>query len=329
MKILVLGTLHTKEKDREMERDELKSVQYITENKSTHFEQLSMIGGKGVVSLEVDAGSKQAYLSTDEQIYHYSYDTGLRAIKQHNWSDIHEVTMCKNKVYVPNTGRDEVVVISQDTGKVQDIVDLSEYRTNSLTIGERREKQTDTFHIAQVYQCSDGQLFGLVHHCSGVQIKKMLPNRIVKNQGSGGMININTGKSYDLGLKAPHSAIEVEDEVVIFDSANFKARIYDKRWDEVKSFDTSGFGRGADLNERTGMLYAGMSKARKRYLKYMPVDTCGKNQIDVIDTDRFDIVRSIKVTNVEQISNVYSISSDELEVVSSMNNYLAYDKNKA
>ena len=101
----------------------------------------------------------------------------------------------------------------------------------------------DKFHANQIVRGLDGRLYVLVHHVDGKQIVKYVAQRLVKMQGNGGVIELETGRPVPLSLSGPHS-IEVvgPDEQWICDSRAGVLRVYDRDWREQCADPVRGLG---------------------------------------------------------------------------------------
>ncbi len=227
--------------------------------------------------------------------------------------DGHEITEIDGRLWFANTGRDEVVAIDAASATVVERVAVRSIRGEpgpaaaSLTAGAG--KTVDKFHANQVVRALDGKLYVLVHHVDGKQVVKYVAQRLVKMQGNGGVIEIESGSPVALSLSGPHSIQRVgEHEQWICDSRAGLLRIYDRDWRELAQVPCAGWGRGVDVSRHTGHVYVGISAIRKRYLQVIPSSQHSQNMVQAFDAERRTLLGETLVPNLETINNVYCVS---------------------
>lgn len=323
--LLVLGNLNTKAKDRTLTREELRPVQLIRADGVHHIESLQNIGDVGINGLTwTDEDPLVFYFSTGSNLNYLDLTSGeIREIGLNRLGDTHEIDVYDGLIWISNTDFDEIVAVNPARKEETKRISLDSFREDSSSLeaeGENepeRVKEESHFHCNQVFRNLDGDLCATVHHVSGRQVKRFYPNRVLKNQGDGGIINLEKGEKQELRLKCPHTVSVLEGEYWIFDSGNFKIKVYDDQWVLQDTIDTLGYGRGAAVGEG-GCLYAGISKARKRYLKFLPVEASEICRVQVFDTETLEAIGDIEIPAIEQVSNVYSISDEQAEALLSL-----------
>ena len=141
---------------------------------------------------------------------------------------------------------------------------------------------------------------------------KYVAQRLVKMQGNGGMIELETGRPVALSLSGPHSMEVVgPGEQWVCDSRAGVLRVYDRDWREQAQIACAGWGRGASVSRRsggTGIVYVGISSIRKRYLQVIPSSQHSQNMVQAFDVARRALVGESLVPNVETVNNVYVVS---------------------
>lgn len=151
----------------------------------------------------------------------------------------------------------------------------------------------------------DGELYTLVHHTSGRQLIT-LANKLIKRQGGGGVIGLQSGRRIQLGLKAPHSVRIVGDKYWVCDSGRRTISIYNNEWELQNRLPSNGWGRGADVSNETGFFYLGISATRKRYRDRERSSAVNMVQVFRIN-DGTPVGEIVVPRGVEQINNVYII----------------------
>ena len=313
--IMVIGSLNANPADREMTRGDLRSVQLIGPDKQflpiSYFQSW---GELGMSSMAVDPANRmKLYFATSSDIYLFDLESGTQNnLHIDGLNDIHEISAIGENLWITNTKHDEIVSVNIQSNTVQRRVNLADYSCSPSESGEDPENAewVDKFHVNLVFQGFDGDLYVLVHHTSGRQIINRISKKLLKRQGNGGVVNIDTNTRIPLNFKAPHSVRLVNGEYWVFDSGHFELKVFDKSWKLKESIDTKGFGRGGEYSPSSGIYYAGVSATRKRYLGLFPGGDTVPNMIQVIDTSEYKIVDTVPVPGIEQINNVYCIDQD-------------------
>jgi hypothetical protein len=261
-------------------------------------------GELGISAMAWQGGNPNTlYLTTGAELIRLNLEEKKWAdLQLDHLSDVHEITCAEGKLWLANTGRDEVVVYDIAQAMITERIKLSLYRDESVTNGTDVVR---TFHCNQVFPGHDGHRYILVHHISGRQVKKRLRNRIIKSQGDGGVINMTTGKRIPLGLKAPHSVRRLQDQYWLLDSGHSTLNIYDTQWNLLTILKTHGWGRGADFSAENNSFYVGISAQRKRYLDLIPGHRQNVNMVQFFDTRTLEPKDQVIVPHVEQVNNLY------------------------
>jgi hypothetical protein len=231
--------------------------------------------------------------------------------------DVHEITEIDGTLWLANTGCDEAVAFDPATERVVRRVALGPAPGAQAEPGPDDDGETvDRFHANQIVRALDGRLYLLAHHANGKQIVKLVAKRIIKMQGNGGVVELETGRAVGLSLNGPHSVqVIAPDEQWICDSRAGVLRIYDRDWREQAQIACAGWGRGVSMSERTGLLYVGISAIRKRYLHAIPTSQHSENMVQGFDVARREAVGAVAVPNVESVNNVYCVSRDTAEAL--------------
>jgi hypothetical protein len=227
--------------------------------------------------------------------------------------DSHEVTEIDGTLWIANTGRDEAVAFDLATEKVATRVPVRSARRPAASAARPGDddgtETVDKFHANQIVRTLDGKLSVLVHHVDGKQTVKYVAQRLVKMQGNGGVIELETGRGTPLSLSVPHSiAVVSADEQWICDSRAGLLRVYDRAWRERAQIPCAGWGRGVAVSERSGHVFVGISSIRKRYLQVIPTSQHSQNMVQAFDVAGRALAGETPVPNVETINNVYLVS---------------------
>lgn len=312
--LVVVGALATKPADRHLERHEISPVQVFTADGVEPVRALDC-GQYGMSSLVIRPDAGMAYGSSGDDFFRLDLDDGkVTDIEIADLKDSHEVTEIDNTLWIANTGRDEAVAFDLETGKVARRVPVRSVRGNEPAAAPAvgAGETVDKFHANQITRGLDGKLYVLVHHVDGKQIVKYVAQRLVKMQGNGGVIEIETGRPVALALSGPHSIEAVgPDEQWICDSRAGVLRVYDRDWREQAQIPCAGWGRGVSVSRapgNTGTVYVGISAIRKRYLQVIPTSQHSQNMVQAFDVARRALIGETLVPNVETINNVYVVS---------------------
>jgi hypothetical protein len=316
--LLVLCSLNAKEEDRYLERSEIYPVQIVLEDSIIKLPFFHKWGKLGV--------SSAVYLNDHEIVFYLSTGSDLILLKvgdkivvQHleipYLDDVHEMTLIDDLLWLANTGYDEAVAYDLLENKVVRRIQLKKFMLRGNVIDEVTDRKADEiqevdhFHCNQIFKGIDGKLYGLVHHVTGRQIITRVAKKILKKQGDGGVIDLESGRQFQLWLKSPHTVRIVNGDYWVFDSGSNMVNVYDKDWQIKKKIVTAGLGRGAALSATTGLFYAGISAKRKRYLKAGEISK--GNMVQVFRSQDGVHVGEIKIADgLEQINNVYLVPRD-------------------
>jgi hypothetical protein len=313
--ILVFGSLNAKLEDRYHSRSEINPVQLISDGKVIKLPFFNDWGEVGASSMVYQLREEVVlYLTTGPDLIELRF--GEKALSTQlevaNLKDVHEITLIDNLLWLANTGYDEVVAFDLSSRKVLHRIQLERFKlkTNlinkSLGNDETEWQEIDRFHCNQVFKGIDGNLYALVHHTTGKQLQTRIAKRLLKKQGDGGVIDLKSGKSIQLWLKAPHTVRIVNGEYWVFDSGGRAINIYSPDWRLKSKIATIGWGRGADLSNDGSLFYAGISEKRARYRE--SDDLPNKNMVQVFRTkDGVCVGQFIINDGIEQINNVYVI----------------------
>lgn len=314
-RILVIGSLNANPADRAIDRNDIRSMQLIDDkNRITPIAFFNTWGELGMSSMCWHKNDPYTlYIASSSEVFRFSLKEKKHTVLDiPNLTDIHEISMIGNKIWISNTKHDEIVSYDIVADKVGERINLTDFKSNTPEEGEEEAdvEVVDKFHCNLVFEGHEGDLYILVHHTSGRQLMKRIAQKFIKSQGNGGVVDITKRKRYPLNFKAPHSVRLIDDNYWVFDSGHFELKVFDKQWNFLRSLDTKGFGRGGDLDTALNFYYAGVSETRKRYLGLFPGGEAVPNMVQVFDTKNYKQVGSIKIPNIEQINNVYCLDRD-------------------
>ena len=263
-------------------------------------------GEFGMSSLVIRPEAGVVYGSSGNDFFRLDLDDGkVTELAIEGVVDSHEVTEIDGTLWIANTGRDEAVAFDLATEAVARRVPVRAART------ARAGETVDKFHANQVVRALDGKLYVLVHHVDGKQIVKYVAQRLVKMQGNGGVIELETGRPVPLSLSGPHSIEAVgPDEQWICDSRAGVLRVYDRDWREQAQIPCAGWGRGVSVSPASGRVYVGISSIRKRYLQVIPTSQHSQNMVQAFDVAGRTLIGETLVPNLETINNVYVVSRE-------------------
>lgn len=319
-RILVIGSLNANPADREISRENIKSMQLIDDkNAVTPISFFNTWGELGMSSMCYHVSDPYTlYIASSSEVFRFSLKEGkYTKLEIPNLTDIHEISMVGNKIWISNTKHDEIVSYDIQENKISERINLSDFKSNTAEEGEGEEgvEVVDKFHCNLVFEGYEGDLYILVHHTSGRQLMKRIAQKFIKSQGNGGVVNITKRKRHPLNFKAPHSVRLLNNQYWAFDSGHFELKIFDKNWNFLRTMDTKGFGRGGDLDAERNIYYGGVSETRKRYLGLFPGGEAVPNMVQVFSVSDYKLLGSIKIPNIEQINNVYCIQKDVAELL--------------
>lgn len=314
-RLLVIGSLNANPADRVLNRDTIQSIQLI--NNKEEIISVPFFNTWGELGMSSMAPHPHdpfvLYFASSVAIFKFDLKHGTYVDLQiPNLTDIHEISIIGNGLWISNTKHDEIVCYDIIANKVSSRINLSDFKSTAPEEGEDADdvEVVDKFHCNLIFAGYDNDTYILVHHTSGRQLMKRIAQKFIKSQGNGGVVNISNRKRYPLNLKAPHSVRQVNGNYWVFDSGHFELKVFDADWKFLKSIDTKGFGRGGDLDKELGYYYAGVSETRKRYLGLFPGGEAVPNMVQIVSIKDYKIIKSIKIPNVEQLNNVYCISQD-------------------
>ena len=318
--ILVIGSLNANPADREISREQIKTMQLIDENEQVV--PVNFFNGWGDLGMSSMAFHPSdpftLYLASSSELFKFDLK-GKKYDKLDipNLTDVHEISMIGQKIWISNTKHDEIVSFDIISNKVSERINLSDFKSNAPEEGEDEAdvEVVDKFHCNLIFEGYEGDLYILVHHTSGRQLMKRIAQKFIKSQGNGGVVNISKRKRYPLNFKAPHSVRKINQQYWAFDSGHFELKVYDRNWNFLRTIDTKGFGRGGDLDSTNNNYYGGVSETRKRYLGLFPGGEAVPNMVQVFNTKDYKLIGSVKIPNVEQINNVYCLQKDVADLL--------------
>lgn len=316
--IVVVGALATKPADRNLQRHEINPVQVFTADGVEPVRALDC-GEFGMSALVIRPGADIVYGSSGNDLFRLDLTTGTITDLGIELKDSHEITEIDGALWIANTGRDEAVAVDISTEQVVQRVPVRSVRSGgapptAAAPAPADGETVDRFHANQIARALDGNVYVLVHHVDGKQIVKYVAQRLVKMQGNGGVIELETGRPVALSLSGPHSIECVgPDEQWICDSRAGVLRVYDRDWREQAQIPCAGWGRGVSVSALTGCVYVGISSIRKRYLQVIPTSQHSQNMIQAFDIAGRRVAGETIVPHVETINNVYVVSRETAE----------------
>jgi len=93
----------------------------------------------------------------------------------------------------------------------------------------------------------------------------------------------------------------------MFDSGKCTIHIDDPGWVLKEESSIRRWSRGASVSEYFGLLYAGISKTRKRYLSQISNQTSTNIVVQALSTETRTLVGSIALSGTKQVNNVYVV----------------------
>ena len=319
-KILVIGSLNANPADREISRDNIRSMQLIDEDtKIVPVNFFNAWGDLGMSSMCWHENDPYVlYIASSNEVFRFILkDNRYEKLEIPNLTDIHEITMIGKFIWISNTKHDEIVSYNIDTNSIGERINLTDFKSNAPEEGESDAdtEVVDKFHCNLIFEGYEGDLYILVHHTSGRQLMKRIAQKFIKSQGNGGVVNISKRKRFPLNFKAPHSVRKINNQYWVFDSGHFELKIFDKNWNFLRTMDTKGFGRGGDLDSNKNLYYGGVSETRKRYLGLFPGGEAVPNMVQVISVPDYKLIGSVKIPNIEQINNVYCLQKEVADLL--------------
>lgn len=315
--VLVFGSLNAKEEDRYHDRANIEPVQVFVDGEVRQIPYFNDWGDLGVSSMAmamVNGSEPELYLTTGADLVRLRLigSAEIAHFDIPSLRDVHEMTIINSTLWLANTGYDEAVGFDLREEKVSSRIKLEKFRLKTsatdraATQDSGSYEEVDHFHCNQVFEGIDGKLYALVHHATGRQLITRIAKKLIKKQGDGGVVDLQSGRGIQLWLKAPHTVRIVNGEYWVFDSGNKTMNIYDAEWNLKRRVATAGWGRGAGLSNDMELFYAGMSEKRKRYQQ--PGDDSGGNIVQVFRTSDGECVGQLPISSgIEQINNIYII----------------------
>lgn len=316
--LLILGSQNSNPADQKLDRDDVRPVQILYRNGQA--EPVNYFNNWGKVGVSSIAWKKhnrnQLIVSINDELRKLDTKTGkFTKLDISHIRDLHDIHFIDGSLWISNTEYDEV--IEYDTGKdcIIQRISLGKFRTQKELLSE---KVKDRFHCNQVFRDYEGNLSVLIHHVSGWQYYRILLEKLVKNQGDGGVINLDREKVIPLKLQSPHSLRMINGNYWIQDSGDFSTKIYNQTWELISEIENGGFGRGVDFSMKENRVYIGLSATRKRYLKVIPTGEYHLNRVMIVDPESKIRIDEIPVYHIEQLDNVYILDEKEVEIFRSL-----------
>ena len=328
--VVVLGSLHAFLQDSVLDRSKVKTVQIVLDGEARHAPFFDPLGERGLISLAHHPEHPEVlYAATSTRVLKVDLQSKeVVDFEIPNLRDIHELTFIGDTLWIANTQGDEGVALDVSQKRVVKRVNLGAYGSTptvtdtvedeDITQDEDRElvvderDVVDKFHCNQVFEGLDGDEYALVHYVMGNQLRvtqlaRRVARKVLRRQANGGVINLTTGRVIPLGLKGPHTVRKVGGEYWICDSANSQVNAYDPDWNLKETIPSKGWVRGADVSERLGLCYVGISQFRRRYLTVNPGVKQTPNMVQAISMETKAPVGELELSDIEQVTGVYLI----------------------
>ncbi len=313
--VLVVGSQAFNDTDRSMERSEVRALQILTATTTISGGRFDRIGVRGLRDfLPLHDGVHALVTSANELVLH-----NLITDEQATWpirglADIHALTAYSSGVLVASTATDAVWDIGFD-GAVRSVVDLAPLRHRQArpidhdrvlggVFGAAPVTATDHFHANEAFLGLDNHRYAVVHHVAGFRPIIHAKSRLV-GHGSGGVVNLDTMRAYDLQLVAPHSARVIDGGHAIIDSGRNRILLTDENWQSRGSVSLPGWGRGFAVSDDQSRWFVGISATRRRYLQ--AGQTATPNALTAVVNG--EVVANREVVNLEQIWSVHVVSA--------------------
>ena len=321
--LLILGSLHAFAQDRRLDRSEVRSMQVVMDGEVRHAPFFDAWGEWGVVSFAwAPERAEMAYVATGTELLEVDLpERRVRDLGVPDLHDVHELTLMGRMVWIANTGRDEVVAFDAARERVAGRVQLSAYGATpqvvprpvedarpDLRLANDVREESERFHCNQVLKGFDGHYYALVHYALGdSRLIRRAARRLMGRQGNGGVIDLNDGRVVPLGLMGPHTLRKVDDHYRVCDSGRSTVNVYDQDWNLKGKVPSRGWVRGADVSERLGIYYVGISQFRRRYMALNPTAHQTPNMVQAISTETGEPVGELILSGVERVTNVYVV----------------------
>jgi len=315
--LLILGSQNNNPADQNLDRDEIRPVQIL--HRDAHSEPVNFFNNWGKVGVSSIAWKKhnrnQLIVSINDELRKLDTKTGkFTKLDIPRIYDLHDIHYLGDSLWISNTEFDEVIEYNTKQENIIRRISLDKFRTQKELQKASEEKVRDRFHCNQVFRNYEGNLCVLIHHVSGWQYYRILLEKLVKNQGDGGVINLDKETVVPLKLQSPHSLRMIDGDYWIQDSGDFSTKIYNSNWELITEIENGGFGRGVDFSLKKNRVYIGLSATRKRYLKVIPSGGYHLNRILVVDPESKIKMDEIPVYHIEQLDNVYILDENEVEI---------------
>lgn len=287
--LMVLGSLSNDEHDRLHTEDSLRPVHVL---RNGRFDPID-VGWPSALgaSTGIPFNGGVALASQNTIHLHDAILTGLH--------DVHELSVDRDSLWIPNTGSNELLTVSMSGGV------------------EHHDLGSGYHHCNQVFRCAAGALWALVHHIHGRQLLRRVAGRILKSQGDGGLLSLDHQDNLELRLAAPHSARVINGENWILDSGRAVVRRYSPEWTELGEIALGGWGRGAHVTPGEAFMYVGLSPLRRRYQSVSQVPAIQRPEVHVIDVERQTVVEKLPVHGIDQINGLLFASVDAVRAATS------------
>ena len=312
-RLVLVGTMFPSADDRELPRAALRPVQIVGPDGRVPVPYFDVWGERGPTAMAFTVG--RVIVTTGDDLWSVDLATGdADRCRVVDLRDVHEMQIDDGVLWIANTGRDELVAVDPTAGTEVERVSLAGFRLEHVAAAD--EDTVDTFHANQVFTTLAGERAVLVHHVTGRQRLRRVAERLLKKQGDGGVVEIASGRRHRLGLRGPHT-VRLHDSLHwLFDSGAASLNAYDVAWRSVDRIGLRGWGRGAAVSTELGLMYAGISKTRTRYLGLFPAAmTRVPNLIQIVDLHARAVVSDIVLDDVEQVSNLYLVAPDVAEAM--------------
>lgn len=325
--LLVFGSLNAKKEDRYLDRSSIYPIQIVFQDSILKLPFFHKWGELGV--------SSSAYAVKDKPVFYMSTGPDLIELELKNkpsfryldipkLNDVHEMTLIDNLLWLANTGYDEAIAYDIYEHNVVHRMQLKKFSINTHVVSDSPDyadgaEEVDHFHCNQLFKGIDGKLYALVHHVTGKQLITRVAKKLLKKQGDGGVIELESGRRHQLWLKSPHTVRIVNGNYWVFDSGNNTLNVYDQNWKLVQKIPTNGFGRGAALSVNRDLFYAGISEKRRRYMEEGELPS--GNRVQVFNTQDKRCAGEIVIPEgIEQINNVYLVPRNLADGLANLNN---------
>ncbi|MBI1335783.1 MAG: hypothetical protein GC164_02345 [Phycisphaera sp.] len=323
-RLLVLGSVNQRPEDRSLPREKIEPMQLVAAQGNRGIAFFRGWGEYGLSSLAIHPRDPMRwFVSTGKDLVEVDLQTGRsKPFALTGLLDVHEMDFIDGRLWLSNTGTDEAIAVDVDSQTITQSIVLSLFRGNvwvdhnAITDDGRQGtvEATDRFHINQVFDAMDGSLMALVHHVSGRQFMRRVASKLVKVQGTGGVLDLQTGKGHNLQLTGPHSVRVVGEEYWVCDSGRACVRVFDKNWQPLTTIPTRGWGRGAvvmEVAQGDRLVAIGISATRKRYLHLIPGKQQAPNMVELFDPRKHEPIASRLLDHIEQVNNLYVVTEDQ------------------